>query len=80
MWRSRTHRSPRAWRRVEVAPGWPRLIDTLIIIAFGIIAVGAAASMLVLRQPMRVALALITTMTMLGGIYGLLGVHFLAAF
>ncbi len=36
--------------------------------------------MLVIRQPMRVALALITTMMMLGGIYGLLGVHFLAAF
>lgn len=36
--------------------------------------------MLVLRQPMRVALALITTMISLGGIYGLLGVHFVAAF
>jgi NADH-quinone oxidoreductase subunit J len=36
--------------------------------------------MLFLRQPMRVALALITTMVMLGGIYGLLGVHFIAAF
>ncbi len=29
---------------------------------------------------MRVALALITTMVLLGGIYGLLGVHFIAAF
>lgn len=36
--------------------------------------------MLVIREPMRVALALITTMAMLGGIYGLLGVHFVAAF
>ena len=36
--------------------------------------------MLLLREPMRVALALITTMIMLGGIYGLLGVHFVAAF
>jgi len=36
--------------------------------------------MLVLREPMRVALALITTMMSLGGIYGLLGVHFIAAF
>ena len=36
--------------------------------------------MLVLREPMRVALALITTMTSLGAIYGLLGVHFIAAF
>jgi NADH-quinone oxidoreductase subunit J len=36
--------------------------------------------MLVLKEPMRVALALITTMTALGAIYGLLGVHFIAAF
>ncbi len=36
--------------------------------------------MLVLREPMRVALALITTMVSLGAIYGLLGVHFIAAF
>ena len=36
--------------------------------------------MIVLRQPMRVALALISTMVFLGGIYGLLGVHFIAAF
>lgn len=36
--------------------------------------------MLIIRQPMRVALALVTTMIMLGGIYGLLGVHFIAAF
>jgi NADH-quinone oxidoreductase subunit J len=34
----------------------------------------------VLRQPMRVAMALISTMVFLGGIYGLLGVHFIAAF
>lgn len=36
--------------------------------------------MLVLREPMRVALALITTMMSLGAIYGLLGIHFIAAF
>lgn len=36
--------------------------------------------MLMLREPMRVALALITTMMSLGAIYGLLGVHFIAAF
>lgn len=36
--------------------------------------------MLLLREPMRVALALITTMVSLGFIYGLLGVHFIAAF
>lgn len=46
----------------------------------GLLALGSAALMLVLRQPMRVALALITTMVALGGIYGLLGVHFIAAF
>ncbi|MEP6832501.1 MAG: NADH-quinone oxidoreductase subunit J [Gemmatimonas sp.] len=40
----------------------------------------AAALMLVLREPMRVALALITTMMSLGAIYGFMGVHFIAAF
>lgn len=46
----------------------------------GLLALCSAALMLVLRQPMRVALALITAMFALGGIYGLLGVHFIAAF
>lgn len=46
----------------------------------GAVALLSAVLMLVLREPMRVALALITTMVMLGGIYGLLGVHFIAAF
>ncbi len=46
----------------------------------GLLALVSAALMLFLRQPMRVALALITTMIALGGIYGLLGVHFIAAF
>ena len=36
--------------------------------------------MLVLRQPMRVAMALIATMIFLAGIYGLLGMHFIAVF
>ena len=36
--------------------------------------------MLVLRHPMQVAMALISTMVFLGGVYGLLGVHFIAAF
>ncbi|MBL0939480.1 MAG: NADH-quinone oxidoreductase subunit J [Gemmatimonadaceae bacterium] len=40
----------------------------------------SAASMLILREPMRVALALITSMTSLGAVYGLMGVHFIAAF
>ena len=40
----------------------------------------AAALMIVLRHPMRVAMALISAMVFLGGVYGLLGVHFIAAF
>jgi NADH-quinone oxidoreductase subunit J len=36
--------------------------------------------MLFMREPMRVALALITSMTSLGAVYGLMGVHFIAAF
>lgn len=36
--------------------------------------------MLLMREPMRVALALITSMTALGAVYGLMGVHFIAAF
>ena len=47
---------------------------------FGVVALVSAALMIVLRQPMRVALALITTMGSLAAVYGLLGVHFIAAF
>ncbi len=57
-----------------------RNLDTLLLIIFGISALIAAALMLVLRHPMQVAIALISTMVFLGGIYGLLGVHFIAAF
>jgi NADH-quinone oxidoreductase subunit J len=52
----------------------------LILAIFGTLALVGAVLMLVLREPMRVALALITTMVALGAIYGLLGVHFVAAF
>jgi NADH-quinone oxidoreductase subunit J len=55
-------------------------LDTLLLLLFGLGALMAAGLMIVLRQPMRVAMALITTMIFLGGIYGLLGVHFIAAF
>jgi NADH-quinone oxidoreductase subunit J len=55
-------------------------LDTLLLLVFGVCALIGAALMLVLRQPMRVAMALISTMVFLGGIYGLLGVHFIAAF
>lgn len=52
----------------------------MILALFGVVALVSAASMLVLREPMRVALALITSMTALGAVYGLIGVHFIAAF
>jgi len=55
-------------------------LDSLLLYVFGAGALVSAVLMLVLRQPMRVALALISAMVFLGGIYGLLGVHFIAAF
>ena len=55
-------------------------LDTLLLYLFAACALIGALLMLVLRQPMRVALALISTMVFLGGVYGLLGVHFIAAF
>jgi NADH-quinone oxidoreductase subunit J len=55
-------------------------LDTLLLLLFGMGALIGAVLMLVARQPMRVAMALITTMVCLGVIYGLLGVHFIAAF
>ena len=55
-------------------------LDTLLLYVFAACALVGAVLMLVLRQPMRVAMALISTMVFLGGIYGLLGVHFIAAF
>ncbi len=55
-------------------------LDTLLLYLFAACAFVSAALMIVLAQPMRVALALISTMVFLGGIYGLLGVHFIAAF
>ena len=55
-------------------------LDTLLIWAFAGCAFVSAALMLVLRQPMRVAMALVSCMVFLGGVYGLLGVHFIAAF
>ena len=55
-------------------------LDTLLLLLFALCALVGASLMIVLRQPMRVAMALISTMVFLGGIYGLLGVHFIAAF
>jgi NADH-quinone oxidoreductase subunit J len=55
-------------------------LDTLLLVVFSLCALAGATLMIFLRQPMRVAIALISTMVFLGGIYGLLGVHFIAAF
>src|SRR3954453_1242129 len=55
-------------------------MDILLLYLFGATALVAAASMLVLRHPMRVALALIATMLSLAGVYALLGVHVIAVF
>jgi NADH-quinone oxidoreductase subunit J len=56
------------------------MIDNLLLILFAAAAVAGAVLMLLLRHPMRVALALIASMISLGGIYGLLGVHVIAVF
>ena len=56
------------------------MIDTLLLYLFAGSAVTAAALMLVLQPPMRVALALIATMISLAGVYALLGVHVIAVF
>ena len=55
-------------------------LDTLLLLALAVGALSGAALMIVLRQPMRVALALIATMVCLSGIFGLMGMHFAAAF
>ena len=55
-------------------------MDNLLLYLFGATALVSAASMLVLRHPMRVALALIATMLALAGVYALLGVHVIAIF
>jgi NADH-quinone oxidoreductase subunit J len=57
-----------------------RNLEVLLLVLFAGGALAGAGLMIVLRQPMRVAMALISTMVFLGGIYGLLGVHFIAAF
>jgi NADH-quinone oxidoreductase subunit J len=56
------------------------MIETLLLYLFAGSALAAAALMLVLRHPMRVALALIATMLSLAGIYAMLGVHVIAVF
>ena len=56
------------------------MIADLLLVLFAVAAVVGAVLMIVVRHPMRVALALIATMISLGGIYGLLGVHVIAVF
>jgi NADH-quinone oxidoreductase subunit J len=55
-------------------------LDSLLLYVFAFSALIGSILVVVLRQPMRVATALISTMIFLGGVYGLLGVHFIAAF
>ena len=56
------------------------MIETLLLWLFAGTALAAAVMMLVLRHPMRVALALAATMLALAGVYALLGVHAIAIF
>ncbi len=56
------------------------MIETWLLWLFAGTSLAAATSMLVLRHPMRVALALIATMLSLAGVYALLGVHVIAVF
>ena len=56
------------------------MIETVLLWVFAGTALAAAAMMLVLRHPMRVALALAATMLALAGVYALLGVHAIAIF
>ena len=55
-------------------------LEPLLLYLFAICALIGSILVVALRQPMRVAMALISTMIFLGGVYGLLGVHFIAAF
>jgi NADH-quinone oxidoreductase subunit J len=56
------------------------MIETILLWLFAGTALAAAALMLVIRHPMRVALALTATMLSLAGVYALLGVHVIAVF
>ena len=55
-------------------------VEDLLLYFFAGSALFGAALMLVAQHPMRVALALITTMLSLAGVYALLGVHVVAVF
>jgi NADH-quinone oxidoreductase subunit J len=56
------------------------MIDSVLLYAFLGSALAGAVLMLVLRHPMRVALALVATMLSLAGVYAMLGAHAVAVF
>jgi NADH-quinone oxidoreductase subunit J len=56
------------------------MIDDLVLGFFTVAALAGALLMLVLRHPMRVALALVGTMLSLAGVYAMLGAHAIAVF
>jgi NADH-quinone oxidoreductase subunit J len=56
------------------------MIDQVLLYGFLGSALAGAILMLVLRHPMRVALALVATMLSLAGVYGMLGAHAVAVF
>ena len=55
-------------------------VETLLLYFFAAAALGGGVLMLLARHPMRVALALISSMISLAGIYAILGVHVIAVF
>ena len=56
------------------------MIDAALLYFFTLAALAGAVLMLVLRHPMRVALALVATMLSLAGVYAMLGAHAIAIF
>jgi NADH-quinone oxidoreductase subunit J len=55
-------------------------LETLLLYFFAAAALAGGVLMLIARHPMRVALALISSMISLAGIYAILGVHVVAVF
>jgi NADH-quinone oxidoreductase subunit J len=55
-------------------------LENLLLYFFSAAALGGGVLMLLARHPMRVALALISSMLALAGIYAILGVHVIAVF
>ena len=56
------------------------MIEDFLLVLFALSALAGGLLMLVVRHPMRVALALIASMLSLGAVYALLGVHVIAVF